>query len=231
MGAWEKLVLQRCHAINTEFAAPLPFTEVATTNQSVSRWIWRNFDVGRRREEGAQRPNLRQADELATGHTDAPSAAAKRAPQRPHPCPAAPGVGSAPSPRERAARRRWAPTNPGLRSYTLHRHRLRPRRPARLREALRPPGAHRHTRPDRRLAPPRPDHRCDHPGVLSGPSASTCGMPPPPPRPDSSPARPRSPPFGSTTPATPTLPLPCSPSSTCTTTAAAEVGWSPPDHW
>ncbi len=107
MGAWEKLVLQRCHAINTEFAAPLPFTEVATTNQSVSRWIWRNFDVGRRREEGAQRPNLRQADELATGHTDAPSAAAKRAPQRPCPCPAAPGVGSAPSPRERAARRRW----------------------------------------------------------------------------------------------------------------------------
>jgi transposase InsO family protein len=29
----------------------------------------------------------------------------------------------------------------------------------------------------------------------------------------------------------PDFPLPCSPSSTCTTTAAAEVGWSPPDHW
>ncbi len=43
MGAWEKLVLQRCHAINTEFAAPLPFAEVTATNQSVSRWIWRNF--------------------------------------------------------------------------------------------------------------------------------------------------------------------------------------------
>jgi hypothetical protein len=43
MRAWEKLILQRCHAVNTEFAAPLPFTEVAATNQSVSRWIWRNF--------------------------------------------------------------------------------------------------------------------------------------------------------------------------------------------
>jgi len=43
MSAWEKLVLQRCHAINTEFPHPLPFTEVIATAQSISRWIWRNF--------------------------------------------------------------------------------------------------------------------------------------------------------------------------------------------
>ncbi len=43
MSAWEKLVLQRCHAINTEFIAPLPFVEVVATAQSISRWIWRNF--------------------------------------------------------------------------------------------------------------------------------------------------------------------------------------------
>ncbi len=41
--AWEQLVLQRCHAINTEFAVPLPFIEVRATAQSISRWIWRNF--------------------------------------------------------------------------------------------------------------------------------------------------------------------------------------------
>ncbi len=91
---------------------------------------------------------------------------------------------------------------------------------------------HRHTRPDRRLAPPRPDHRCDHPGVLSGPSASTCGMPPPPPStgqlalpglglPHS--ARPRPQPRPFLCPVRPHRPAP--------TTAAAEVGWSPPDHW
>jgi len=42
-GAWEQLVLQRCHAINTEFTAPLPFIEVRATAQSIARWIWRNF--------------------------------------------------------------------------------------------------------------------------------------------------------------------------------------------
>ncbi len=42
-GAWEQLVLQRCHAINTEFAVPLPFIEVRATARSISRWIWRNF--------------------------------------------------------------------------------------------------------------------------------------------------------------------------------------------
>jgi len=40
------------------------------------------------RKEGAQRPKFRQADEPATGHTDA-SVAAKRAPQRPCPTPSA----------------------------------------------------------------------------------------------------------------------------------------------
>ncbi|CAG7642839.1 replication initiation protein [Rhodococcus opacus] len=40
---WERLVLQRCHAINTEFPEPLPFIEVRATAQSIARWIWRNF--------------------------------------------------------------------------------------------------------------------------------------------------------------------------------------------
>jgi hypothetical protein len=40
---WEQLVLQRCHAINTEFPEPLPFNEVRATAQSIARWIWRNF--------------------------------------------------------------------------------------------------------------------------------------------------------------------------------------------
>ncbi|MFE5708111.1 replication initiation protein [Rhodococcus koreensis] len=43
-GDWERTVLQRCHAVNTEFAAPLPFVEVRATAQSIARWIWRNFD-------------------------------------------------------------------------------------------------------------------------------------------------------------------------------------------
>lgn len=41
---WLQLVLQRCHAINTEFADPLPFSEVQATAASVGKWIWRNFD-------------------------------------------------------------------------------------------------------------------------------------------------------------------------------------------
>jgi hypothetical protein len=40
---WEQAMLQRCHAINSEFSAPLPFAEVKATAQSISRWIWRNF--------------------------------------------------------------------------------------------------------------------------------------------------------------------------------------------
>lgn len=35
---------QRCHAINTEFADPLPFAEVRATAHSVGKWIWRNLD-------------------------------------------------------------------------------------------------------------------------------------------------------------------------------------------
>ncbi|WP_301851157.1 replication initiation protein [Rhodococcus pyridinivorans] len=42
--AWLTLVLQRCHAINSEFADPLPFVEVRATAHSVGKWIWRNFD-------------------------------------------------------------------------------------------------------------------------------------------------------------------------------------------
>lgn len=42
--AWLTLVLQRCHALNTEFADPLPFVEVRATAHSIGKWIWRNFD-------------------------------------------------------------------------------------------------------------------------------------------------------------------------------------------
>ncbi|WP_072691686.1 replication initiation protein [Rhodococcus marinonascens] len=41
---WLQLVLQRCHAINTQFADPLPFVEVQATAHSIGKWIWRNFD-------------------------------------------------------------------------------------------------------------------------------------------------------------------------------------------
>ena len=54
-GAWEQLVLQRCHAINTEFAVPLPFIEVRATAQSISRWIWRNFTEADYRARQAHR--------------------------------------------------------------------------------------------------------------------------------------------------------------------------------
>ncbi|USC18466.1 replication initiation protein (plasmid) [Rhodococcus sp. 11-3] len=42
--AWEQLVVQRCHTVNTEFSVPLPFVEVRATAQSIARWVWRNFD-------------------------------------------------------------------------------------------------------------------------------------------------------------------------------------------
>ncbi|USI93072.1 replication initiation protein [Rhodococcus pyridinivorans] len=41
---WLQLVLQRCHAVNTEFTDPLPFVEVRATAYSIGKWIWRNFD-------------------------------------------------------------------------------------------------------------------------------------------------------------------------------------------
>ncbi|MFH9952519.1 primase C-terminal domain-containing protein, partial [Streptomyces luteogriseus] len=41
---WLRLVLQHCHAVNTEFADPLPFVEVRATAYSIGKWIWRNFD-------------------------------------------------------------------------------------------------------------------------------------------------------------------------------------------
>jgi len=53
--AWEQLLLQRCHAINTEFATPLPFVEVKATSTSISRWIWRNFTETSYREVQSQR--------------------------------------------------------------------------------------------------------------------------------------------------------------------------------
>lgn len=55
---WETAVLQRCHALNTEFSAPLPFTEVQATSRSVARWVWRNFDETTFRERQAARGAL-----------------------------------------------------------------------------------------------------------------------------------------------------------------------------
>jgi len=57
-GAWEQLVLQRCHAINTEFSSPLPFIEVRATAQSISRWIWRNFTEQDYRARQTQRGRI-----------------------------------------------------------------------------------------------------------------------------------------------------------------------------
>ncbi len=57
-GAWERLVLQRCHAINTEFAVPLPFIEVQATAQSIARWIWRNFTEQDYRARQAHRGSI-----------------------------------------------------------------------------------------------------------------------------------------------------------------------------
>ncbi|WP_139277915.1 replication initiation protein [Rhodococcus marinonascens] len=42
--AWLQLVLQHCHAVNTQFSDPLPFVEVRATAHSIGKWIWRNFD-------------------------------------------------------------------------------------------------------------------------------------------------------------------------------------------
>lgn len=53
--AWEQLVLQRCHAVNTEFPVPLSFAEVHATAQSISRWIWRNFTEDTFRQRQAHR--------------------------------------------------------------------------------------------------------------------------------------------------------------------------------
>ncbi|WP_342339020.1 MULTISPECIES: replication initiation protein [unclassified Rhodococcus (in: high G+C Gram-positive bacteria)] len=52
---WLQLVLQRCHAVNTEFADPLPFVEVRATAQSIGKWIWRNFDEENYRARQAER--------------------------------------------------------------------------------------------------------------------------------------------------------------------------------
>lgn len=55
MREWDLTVLQRCHAINTEFVDPLPFPEVQATSQSISRWIWRNFSEEKYRELQSKR--------------------------------------------------------------------------------------------------------------------------------------------------------------------------------
>jgi hypothetical protein len=52
---WLQLVLQRCHAVNTEFADPLPFVEVRATAYSIGKWIWRNFDEATFRARQAAR--------------------------------------------------------------------------------------------------------------------------------------------------------------------------------
>ena len=52
--AWDQLVLQRCHAVNSEFSVGLPFVEVSATAQSISRWVWRNFTEEKYRARQAE---------------------------------------------------------------------------------------------------------------------------------------------------------------------------------
>ena len=53
--AWLTLILQRCHAINTEFADPLPFVEIRATAGSIGKWIWRNYTEEEYRARQAHR--------------------------------------------------------------------------------------------------------------------------------------------------------------------------------
>jgi len=51
--------VQHCHAVNTQFTAPLggplPFTEVQSTAASIAGWVWDNFDTDRFREQQRHR--------------------------------------------------------------------------------------------------------------------------------------------------------------------------------
>jgi len=51
--------VQHCHAVNTQFTAPLggplPFTEVQSTAASIAGWVWDNFDTERFREQQRHR--------------------------------------------------------------------------------------------------------------------------------------------------------------------------------
>lgn len=55
LDAWLTLILQRCHAINTEFADPLPFVEIRATAGSIGKWIWRNYTEEEYRARQAHR--------------------------------------------------------------------------------------------------------------------------------------------------------------------------------
>lgn len=70
--AWLTLVLQRCHAINTEFSDPLPFVEVRATAHSIGKWIWRNFDEVAYR---ARQAELGRKGGLASGKVMTPAKA------------------------------------------------------------------------------------------------------------------------------------------------------------
>jgi len=56
---WHRVVVQHCHAVNTQFTAPLggplPFTEVHSTAASIAGWVWDNFDTDRFREQQRHR--------------------------------------------------------------------------------------------------------------------------------------------------------------------------------
>ncbi|MDN5559852.1 MAG: replication initiation protein [Tomitella sp.] len=49
MDEWHRVVVQRCHAVNSTFddalGGPLPFSEVQATASSISRWVRRNFTM------------------------------------------------------------------------------------------------------------------------------------------------------------------------------------------
>ena len=43
---WEKVVLAYITALNEEFEAPLPYSEVKATAKSIAKWVWQRFSYG-----------------------------------------------------------------------------------------------------------------------------------------------------------------------------------------
>lgn len=40
---WQRVVMQHCHAANSAFPEPLPFSEVTATARSISKWVRSTF--------------------------------------------------------------------------------------------------------------------------------------------------------------------------------------------
>ncbi|AOW92691.1 hypothetical protein BFN03_08240 [Rhodococcus sp. WMMA185] len=64
-------MLQHCHAINAQFADPLPFVEIPVTAHSIGKWIWDNFneDTYRARQAPPPRKQGRQGQRQSHGPT------------------------------------------------------------------------------------------------------------------------------------------------------------------